>query len=139
MAQVGSLGQLTFKCSDEMVRTFSDLSVDREARWATHDIIGGKPMLEFVGEGLTKVSFKMRFDISLGYPPKVGLDRVKRMLENRKYKTLVIGSEYIGRFVIESISETQKYFDGKGNCLVAEVSVSLTEWAGKGQPSGGGK
>lgn len=127
---LGSLGELPFVCSMNKVRTFSDLSRELSVRWAKHDLIGQKPVLEFVGEDLNAVSLKMRFDVSLGIAPKDGLDRLKRMMENKLYKTLIIGGENLGRYVIESISEERKYHAGDGLCLVAEATVNLTEWAG---------
>lgn len=127
---LGSLGELPFVCSMKKVRTFSDLSRELSVRWAKHDLIGQKPVLEFVGEDLNAVSLKMRFDVSLGIAPKDGLDRLKRMMENKLYKTLIIGGENLGRYVIESISEERKYHAGDGLCLVAEATVNLTEWAG---------
>lgn len=125
---IGTLGELSFVCSSKKVRTFSALSRSHEARWATHEVIGKKPVVEFVGEGLSKVSLSIRFDATLGILPKNGLDRLKRMIENRLYKTLIIGGEYLGRYVIESISEERLYHDGKGNCLVAEATIDLLEW-----------
>lgn len=127
---LGSLGELPFVCSMEKVRTFSDLSRELSVRWAKHDLIGQKPVLEFIGEDLNAVSLKMRFDVSLGIAPKDGLDRLKRMMDNKLYKTLIIGGENLGRYVIESISEERKYHAGDGLCLVAEATVNLTEWAG---------
>lgn len=128
---VGLLGQLPFICSRNLVLTFNSLSREHSVRWAKHDVIGKKPVIEFVGEELSKVSMTIRFDKSLGVPPTVGLDRLQRMLENKKYKTLIIGGEYLGRYVIESISETRKFHDGAGVCIVAEASISLLEYSGE--------
>lgn len=127
---LGSFGSLPFVCSTRMVRTFSELSRELSVRWAKHDLIGRKPALEYVGGELNSVSFKMRFDVSLGIAPKDGLDRLKRMMENKLSKTLIIGGENLGRYVIESIGEERRYHAGDGLCLVAEATVNLTEWAG---------
>lgn len=128
---VGLLGQLPFVCSRDFVLTFNNLSREHSVRWAKHDVINKKPVLEFVGEELSKVSMTIRIDKSLGVPPTVGLDRLHRMLENKQYKTLIIGGEYLGRYVIESISETRKFHDGAGVCVIAEASISLIEYSGK--------
>ena len=130
MANLGSLGELPFICAADKVQTFSELSRELSVRWAKHDLIGQKPILEFVGEDLNSVTLKMRFDVSLGIAPKDGLDRLKRMMENKLFKTLIIGGENLGRYVIESISEERRYHAGDGLCLVAEATVNLTEWAG---------
>jgi phage protein U len=127
---IGSLGTLPFVCSDKKVLTFSTIQRDNSVRWAKHEVVGRKPMLEYVGEDLSSVSLTIRFDISLGIKPQDGLDRLKRMLENKLYKTLIIGGEYIGRFVIESISEERKFHTGNGVCQVATANIKLLEWAG---------
>ena len=127
---IGSLGQLPFVCSSEKVLTFSQLSRQNSVRWATHDVIGDKPVMEFVGYGLSKVSLSIRLDMSLGVYPADALYRLERMLENKLYKTLIIGGEYLGRYVIESVDEERKYHDGNGTLIVAEAKLSLTEWRG---------
>ena len=83
--QVGSLGELPFVCSQDKVRTFKDLTRDLGARWAKHEVIGKKPALEYVGPELMSASLTIRFDLSLGISPEEGLDRLKRMLENKLY------------------------------------------------------
>lgn len=128
--QVGSLGELPFVCSQDKVRTFKDLTRDLGARWAKHEVIGKKPVLEYVGPELMSASLTIRFDLSLGISPEEGLDRLKRMLENKLYKTLIVGEETLGRFVIESISEERKFHARDGLCIVAEATINLTEWAG---------
>ena len=130
MASLGSLGELPFTCSYDKVRTFSELTRGLSARWTEHEVLGQKPLLEYIGPGLMTASLKMRFDVSLGIAPDEGLDRLKRMMENKQYKTLIIGGETLGRFVIESISEERKAHAGDGMCLVAEATVTLKEWAG---------
>ena len=39
----------------------------------------------------------------------------------------MIGGEYLGRFVIESVSEERRFHTGAGVCIVAEASVELSE------------
>lgn len=128
---IGAFGSLPFVCSSRKVLTFTDLSRDNAMRWAKHEIIGKKPVLERVGPDLSSVSLKIRFDSSIGVSPLVGLHHLKNMMENGLHKSLVIGGEYLGRYVIESVSEDRKYHTGAGVCIVAEATLTLKEWAGK--------
>lgn len=127
---VGVLGSLPFAVAYGKVLTFNDLSVERGAKWAQHDVIGKKPVLEWTGDELVKISLSIRFDSSLGVPPLIGLTHLKGMMENHQYKTLVIGGEYLGRFVIESISEERKVHTGIGVCQIATANINLIEYAG---------
>lgn len=131
MAVIGSLGQLVFKVSSKKMLTFNDLTRTNSARWEKHDVIGGKPVHEFVGFESSKVSLSIRFDISpifAGVPPQKGLDRLKRMLENKMYKTLVVGGEYLGRYVIESIDEERLRHGPNGVCISAIAKINLVEY-----------
>lgn len=127
---IGTLGQLPFVCAFDKVLTFKDLNRTLTTRWAKHDVIGHKPILEFVGQDLHTASLTIRFDLSLGVPPVVGLLRLKKMIENKQYKTLIIGGEYLGRYVIDNISEERKFHNNMGFCIIAEATISLIEWAG---------
>lgn len=125
---IGALGSLPFVCSYGKVLTFSDFSKDNSVRFAKHDIIGQKPKLEFVGYELSTISLKIRLDVSLGVLPAVVLKHLNAMMNNGMHKSLVIGGEYIGRFVIESIGEDRRIHNGSGVCQVAEVTLNLKEY-----------
>ncbi len=126
---VGLFGNLPFLCSSAVTFTFKDLSVSRSSRWATHEIIGKKPVLEYIGPGLTEVTFNIQLNSMLGTPPLVALVGLKKMLEDRKAERLLIGPDYLGKFVIESIGETRKNHNSFGVCVSAEVSITLKEAA----------
>lgn len=124
---VGALGSLPFVCSQGKVQTFSGLTRDISSRWAKHDVLYKKPMLEWVGDELASVSLSIRFDAFLGSPPSEGLETLKKMLESREAHTLVIGGALIGKFVIESVREERKFHTGAGVCQVAEAKLTLKE------------
>ena len=129
MPVLGVFGEMPFVCAYDKVFTFNDLSRSRSVRWAKHDVIGAKPVLEYVGSELDKVSLKIRFDTSLNMPPAVGLLMLKKLTDDHEAKALVIGGEYVGRFVIESVTETRRHHTGAGVCIVAEAAIELTEVA----------
>lgn len=126
---VGRFGSLNFICSRKKLQTFSQLERSRDIRYAQHDLIGKMPMLEFVGYGLYKTSFSMRFDLTLGVSPYDCLEKLKRMMENKQYKWLVVGEKFYGRYIIESIAEEHKAFLPDGTLLAVEVKLNLIEWS----------
>lgn len=126
---IGTFGSLPFMCSADVVHTFKDLSRETSTRWARHEVIGQKPVLEWIGDDLARITFKIRFDATLRNPPVAGLIVLNRLLKSHESHVLVIGGEYLGKFVIESVSENRKHFAGAGVCLVAEATITLTEAA----------
>ena len=124
---LGMIGTLPFVCSHEKVMTFSNLQTEQSVRYATHEVTGKKPVLEFIGENLSRVSFQIRFDSTLGFPPNIGLLALRTMMRDGTAKRLLIGPEYMGKYVIESISEERKFHTGAGVCSVAVATISLME------------
>ncbi len=127
MAILGILGTLPFVCSSERVLTFKDLSKQTKTRWATHEVIGRKPVVEYIGPDADTISLTIRLDASLGMAPAAGLLLLQAMQESGNSHILIIGGEHFGRFVIESIDEDRKYHTGQGIPLVAEAKLKLKE------------
>ena len=61
----GLLGKIPFSCSDSRVLTFQNLQVQKSARYASHDIIGQKPVNEYVGPSMTTLSFTIQLRAQL--------------------------------------------------------------------------
>ena len=55
---VGSFGDIPFIVARGYVRTFKDYGRESSGRWAKHDIIGEKPVLEFWARMLKKSVLK---------------------------------------------------------------------------------
>lgn len=123
---VGSFGDVVFSVSSFLVRTLDDISISYKSRIAKHEIIGNKPKLEYQGEDLTEITFKMRFDRSFGVDP----DNELRKLEDQKGMACIffLGDKYYGDFLITSIGNDIQRTLKDGSTLVAEVSVSLQEY-----------
>lgn len=130
MGVIGTFGTLPFVCSSAFVLTFDGLSRELSVRWAQHDVIGAKPVMEYIGPDLASISMTIRFDSTLGLAPLLGLKKLKGMLEDGTARALIIGGEYFGRFIMESVSEERRHHTGFGVCQVAEAKISLKECGG---------
>ena len=62
MPVLGVFGTVPFICAFDKVFTFKDLARSRSVRWAKHDVIGQKPVLEWIGPELDRISLRLRFD-----------------------------------------------------------------------------
>lgn len=112
------------------VMTFDDFQRESSGRWATHEIIGQKSKLEFVGPGLEDLSFSILLNVSLGVNPEEELVKLRQIRDEGITCILMIGDEPItdNLVVIEKLSEAHKTFDGKGKLTVASVNISLKEY-----------
>lgn len=130
MALVGILGALPFTCSDGFVLTFRDFRRNCGERWAKHAVIGSQPVAEWCGTEAQEIDLAISLNAGLGVPPQAGMLMLRSMLEGHEAQRLVIGPEYFGRFVLESISESRKHFSGLGVCIVDEVELKLFSVSG---------
>lgn len=126
---IGTLGDIVFETSAEKLLTFDGLMRTGEARLEEHAVIGRKPVIEYVGPALDKVSFNMRLDVMHGVNPRDEIKRLRDALGAGLVLPLTIGGEFYGDFSIASLNEDNRRIDNRGNVLVAEVSISLTEVA----------
>ena len=126
---IGSFGETTFKVSSFEVRTFRDMVRTTKSRFAKHDLLLQKPQLEFLGQDLVEITFKIQLLKSLGIDVAYEADKLRWYCEKGGDYALVIGSEVIGRFVVEQVKETLQIVSGNGEIIVEEMELTLREYA----------
>lgn len=126
---LGTLGEIVFETSAEKLLTFRDLSRTGEARVEEHAVIGRKPVIEYIGPALDKVSLMVRLDVAHGVIPRDEIKRLRDSLNAGEVLPLTIGGEFFGDWIITQITEGNHRMDNRGNVLIAEVTISLTEVA----------
>jgi hypothetical protein len=132
MALVGTFGVLVFEASGMRVHTFSDLAVSTENRFAEHAVHLETPVLEYVGPGLTQVSFGMNFNKQWGSEPTASLLILRAYLKFGFISPLLVGMRPVtlgfNMFICTSVSEEHKFFDAAGQLFGAAVEVQLREY-----------
>lgn len=121
--QVGSLGDVVFESSTELVRTPENVSRERKARYEEHKVLGGLPRLEFVAPELATVSLAIRLRASLGLDPLREADRIGSMCKDGTVQRLVLGGVNFGNYVVDSMGQTIRQIGPNG---VSSVDLSLT-------------
>lgn len=129
---VGFMADIPFIVSSRFIRTFDDYGRSSAGRWAQHDIIGGKPVLEFIGSDVEKISFSMQLRADQGINPAKELEKLRKLRDTGQYFPLVIGGKLItdNMWVIESLDESVSFWGKFGSIMSAKVSVTLKEYAG---------
>lgn len=128
LRDVGSFGETTFKVSSREVRTLRDFRRNTKSRFAQHNLLMQKPALEFIGQDLTQITFKIQLVKALGVDVEYEADKLRWYCEKGGDHALIIGGEVIGRFVVEQVSETAQIVNGHGDILVEELELSLKEY-----------
>jgi hypothetical protein len=132
MAMVGTFGALVFEASGQRVHTFSDLRINTQNRFAQHDVHLEVPILEYVGPGLSEVSFVMNFNKQWGSDPMESLIILRGYLKFGFPSPLLVGMRPVSLgtniFVCTQLGEEHKYFDAAGVLFGAAIDVMLREY-----------
>lgn len=128
---VGSLGPVVFSVSDAFVRTISGYSRKTSVRIESHDIIGQKPLSEWVGLSCDSISFRIKLSAFRGVNPKEEAEKLRRMAERGEAVTFVMGGAPVtqNKWLIESVDEDANYYDRMGNIISSDVKLSIREYA----------
>ena len=131
MAQIGNLGKLiAFEVSSRKVYTFKNMSQTVKGRWATHDVINGKPKSEFLGPGQRAMALTIHLSSSLGVKPRSIIDKMEKAVENGTPYPLVIGGKKVGSYqwVITDMSEAWEMIIMDGVLVSANLTLTLAEY-----------
>ena len=122
---VGSLGPVVFSVSDAFVRTISGYSRKTSVRIESHDIIGQKPLSEWVGLSCDSISFTVKLSAFRGVNPKEEAEKLRRMAERGEAVTFVMGGAPVtqNKWLIESVDEDANYYDRMGN-IISSVNLA---------------
>lgn len=127
---LGFFGEVPFTCSSEQVATFNDVQVQHQSRYANHDILGQKPVHEYVGPANSTVSFKVKLYAQHNAPPSLYIELLQDMLNSGEAQRLMLGTRYYGKYILTGFTENQQFFNGVGNSIVTEVTLNLEEAQG---------
>ena len=93
---IGSLGPIIFEVSSSKARTFKDMKRNTKGRYGSHEIIGGKPIIEFMGPDGEDLSFTMQFSVAWGLNPQEEIQKIRELCEKGEVNYLVLCNTPIG-------------------------------------------
>ena len=129
--QVGSMGDIPFVVSYGKIRTLSDYGRSGSGRWAKHDLIGRKPVMEFLGPDVEKISMKIQLRTDHGINPESELERLRKMRDTGTVFPFILGGAPVSNsyWMLEDIGENVSYWRAGGKILSVTVDITLTEYS----------
>lgn len=129
--QVGSMGDIPFVVTYGKIRTFSDYGRSGSGRWAKHDLIGRKPVMEFLGPDVEKVSMKIQLRTDHGINPESELGRLRKIRDTGAVFPFILGGAPVSDnyWLLEDIGENVSYWRAGGKILSVSVDITLTEYS----------
>ena len=127
---IGVLGNIIFSASSRQINTFDNMRWNNSARYASHDRHLRGTLLEFMGTSAGDITLDMYFSAYLNVNPNTEIAKLLNAQRSGTAMRLVVGNRVRGRhkWVITDLSKGLERHDGRGNLLVASVSVTLREY-----------
>ncbi|HMT03729.1 MAG TPA: phage tail protein [Burkholderiales bacterium] len=127
---IAILQDVIFEVSNLFVNTFDNLNRVAKTRYATHEIIGQKPKLEFIGFELDEITFEMNLTRQLfGFiDPMWQVNKLREYMHNKKVLNFTMGSTVYGQYVIENVTDKATNIDNHGNIYKVLLTVTMKEY-----------
>lgn len=127
---IGYMGSVVFVVSSHYMITPSHVQRQGDGRWSDHDLINRKPVSQFKGPGLEKLSFQLQLREDHNVSPDKELRTLRRMRDIGAVFPLVIGGKPVTQnyWRLDSISQDENFYSPTGKLIQTNVSVSLTEY-----------
>ena len=134
--KIGYLGvgktskDVVFEVNANLIRTFSNMKVRKQANYSTHKLHGHKSVPEMTGMDADQITFEMLLSAYLGVNPKTELAKLEAFMTDGTICNLVLGDQLFGTWVVKSIPYNVEYVYKEGDITQARVSVTLMEAGG---------
>lgn len=127
---IGCFSDIVFEVSDEKIYTFGNFKLNASARYNSHEIIGEKPVTEYVGPNLKSISLTINLNGNYGVSPIDEMYKWIDLAETGEADYLVIGRDVMGddKWVVKSVSETWDTFFNEGELFAGKIDVTFEEY-----------
>ena len=116
---------------DSVANGFTDTDQTHSVTFAEHAVFKGKPQLQKIAPNLETFNFSMSLSYK-GGGVNGRIERLKTMLNKQNPVSLIMGNgRFLGMFVLNDINVTTTIADDRGGLMGADLSISLTEFAGE--------
>ena len=121
------LGDIKF----ELITYFNGLNETNSYKYAQHDRINNKPLLQFLGKNLQEQDIKLNFHCSF-CEPEQEIKNLKNVADKATPLKFIKGNgEYVGVFVIEEIYQSTEQATPEGDIISIQIDLRLKEYTGK--------
>lgn len=127
---IGYFGSIVFQSSSKKLLTFNDFKYAAAGRWEKHNVIGKKPVSEFIGPDTDSITFTIILNGSYGVKPRTEMETWIEMVNSGEVDILVVGNKPLGKdkWSVKSVSEAWDVIFNKGELFSGKIDVTLEEY-----------
>ena len=128
--EVGYMGDIVFISSESRLLTPTKYERESTGRWAEHELLMRKPVSQYGGPGLEKLSFSIILDAGHGIDVQEQLKKLRTMRDTGAVFPLILGGKPVTQsyWRMDSIKETEHYWATDGKLIQCRADIALTEY-----------
>lgn len=130
MATIAKWGDITFRVSSEQVFSFRKMKRSYSARWATHNIPGKRPKMEFQGANMDEMSIEVILDAELGVKPRAAMKKFRAAAKKGKVHYFYVGGKKVvaRKMYISAGTENWNEIWNGGELVRATATLTFNEY-----------
>ena len=121
---------ILFEVSDNRMLTIDGFQRTNSVRFAKNDVLLRKPVSQYVGPQLDKITFKIILRAQYGVNPKEEFDKLIHIQRDGSTVSILLGKAGFGvyRWRIAELGMPWEIVDNKGVCISSTVDISFEEY-----------
>ena len=130
MASMAQWNGIVFKVNSKKIFTFKNMKRSYSTRWATHDIIGRRPRLEYQGAAMDEVTIDVVLDAEHGVKPRKTMLKFQIAAHHGDVAYFYIAGKKMTKYkmYIASGSENWDQIWNKGELVRATATLTFREY-----------
>lgn len=125
---IGSYAGIAFTVSPDTIRTFTGLTRSTGSRYANHEVIGAKPVKEYLGPSLMGLSFTMELSVDRGVIPAELIRKLGSFMAAGSNSPFILGGKNMGTYSILTKGETYDIVSKDGVIVSCSLDLELEEY-----------
>lgn len=117
-----------------VLKAYEARSRDDQYRYPQHDLIEGKPILQWIGDDLVKIRLVIQLHVKF-CDPDAEVQALRQAAAQHQALNYILNSgEVVGQFMIQSIKEVTQVTDQNHRTICSTLDLDLLEYSpGDGQ------
>ena len=133
---IGAIGSTTiddiimFEVSSHKILTFDKFTKQNSVRFAKNDVLLKKPVNQYVGPALDRISFTIILRAQFGVSPEDEMDKLIELQREGETVSILTGTAFHGegRWVIKELGMPWGIVNNRGRCVSCNVDITFEEY-----------
>lgn len=130
MAKLAQWGNIAFQVNSDKVFSFNKMKRSYSARWASHNIVGKRPKMEYQGPNMDEITIEVILDAELGVRPRLTMKKFRSAAKKGEVHYFYVGGKRVvaRKMYISAGTENWNEIWNGGELVRATATLTFNEY-----------